>query len=442
MQTLWSTSPVGLTGRTVVLFAEGTEEAGARGITAAIGAEVADTRSAPDGMLSGKAIERGRALLFSELGVAVIDARPEQLEALSAAEHDAVLAIEPERTVYAQVDPGPPRLPSPAAGSLSPDYLRGFRDAADAVLRAGAPARGPGLDSPPEAGPARPVDESQATWGLQAVGATTSAHTGSGVAVAVLDTGVDLEHPDLDTRRIVSQSFVLDEEVQDGNGHGTHCIGTACGPRRPDLLPHYGVAPDAQIFAGKVLSNRGTGTDASILGGIEWAVRSGCQIISMSLGARATVGQEYSRIFETVARRALRRGTLVVAAAGNDSARSSGFVAPVSHPANCPSILAVGALDAQGGIADFSNRGIDQAGGQLDFAAPGVDVLSTWPMPRRYRRISGTSMATPHVSGVLALIAEANPGARADELVALAFKGATRLGHPSHDVGAGLIQAP
>ncbi len=83
MQTLWSTSPVGLTGRTVVLFAEGSEEAGARGITAAIGAEVADTRSAPDGMLTGKAIERGRALLFSELGVAVIDARPEQLEALS-----------------------------------------------------------------------------------------------------------------------------------------------------------------------------------------------------------------------------------------------------------------------------------------------------------------------------------------------------------------------
>ena len=170
MQTPWSTSPVGLTGRTVVLFAEGSEEAGARGITAAIGAEVDDTRSAPDGMLTGKAIERGRALLVSEPGVAVIDARPEQLEALSAAERDAVLAIEPERTVYAQADPGPPRLPSPAAGALSPDYLRGFRDAADAVLRAGALARGPGLDSPPEAGPPAPVDESQATWGLQAAG--------------------------------------------------------------------------------------------------------------------------------------------------------------------------------------------------------------------------------------------------------------------------------
>ena len=143
-----------------------------------------------------------------------------------------------------------------------------------------------------------------------------------------------------------------------------------------------------------------------------------------------------------MARRALRRDTLIVAAAGNDSRRSVGLVAPVSHPANCPSILAVGALDQRLQVADFSNRGTEQTGGQLDFAAPGVDVHSAWTMPDRYRRISGTNMATPHVAGVMALLAEENPNASAEELVALAFRTARRLEHPSWDVGAGLIQAP
>ena len=395
MEAPFSTSAEGTTGRALVLLERGAEDAAPDEIRRTIGVRVTETRAAPDGLIAAEELQRSAGLLFSELGVAVVEADAERLDALSS-EAASVVAVEPERIVCAVEDAAPPAE----------------------------------------------VDESSATWGLQAVGATTSPVSGGGVAVAVLDTGMDLEHPDFDGRSVVSQSFVEGQEAQDGNGHGTHCIGTACGPLQPAEGPRYGVAPGARIHAGKVLSDGGSGSDASILAGIEWAIRSGCRVISMSLGARVEPGQEHSQVFETVARRALGQNTLVVAAAGNDSRRAQGVVVPVSHPANCPSILSVGALDVQLQVADFSNRGIDQRGGQLDFAAPGVDVHSSWLMPRRHRRISGTSMATPHVAGVLALLAEANPNARADELVAQAFKGARRMEHPSHDVGAGLIQAP
>ena len=395
MEAPFSTSAEGTTGRALVLLERGAEDAAPDEIRRTIGVRVTETRAAPDGLIAAEELQRSAGLLFSELGVAVVEADADRLDALSS-EAASVVAVEPERIVCAVED----------------------------------------------AAPHAEVDESSATWGLQAIGATDSPHSGSGVAVAVLDTGMDLEHPDFDGRSVVSQSFVEGQEAQDGNGHGTHCIGTACGPLQPAEGPRYGVAPGARIHAGKVLSDGGSGSDASILAGIEWAIRNGCRVISMSLGARVEPGQDHSQVFETVARRALGQNTLVVAAAGNDSRRAQGVVVPVSHPANCPSILSVGALDVQLQVADFSNRGIDQRGGQLDFAAPGVDVHSAWLMPRRHRRISGTSMATPHVAGVLALLAEANPNARADELVAQAFKGARRMEHPSHDVGAGLIQAP
>ena len=190
-----------------------------------------------------------------------------------------------------------------------------------------------------------------------------------------------------------------------------------------------------------MLSNQGSGADGGILQGIEWALVNGCHIISMSLGARTQVGTPYSPVYEAVAQRALRRGTLIIAAAGNDSNRTSGIITPVARPANCPSIMAVAALNSQLRIANFSNRGINPEGGQVDIAAPGVEVYSSWLMPTQYRTISGTSMATPHVAGIAALDAEAT-GLRGQQLWNHLMQTARRLPLTSEDVGTGLVQAP
>ena len=341
------------------------------------------------------------ALVMSQLGVALVTADDDQVTALARAadEPGPIALIEPERFV---------RAIEPTTQTAAPEV--------------------------------RAVDETVFTWGLQATGAQNSMATGEGIKVAVLDTGFDLEHPDFADRTVVSSSFVQGEEAQDGHGHGTHCVGTSCGPREPADGPGYGVAYKAEIYAGKVLSNEGSGADGGILSGIDWAITNGCAVVSMSLGAATEPGQAYSRTFERVAKRALAKGTLIVAAAGNESDRRSGRINPVGHPANAPSILSVSALDSAGKMAWFSCGTVD-AVGAIDLAGPGVDVYSSWPMPLRYKRISGTSMATPHAAGLAALIAQAT-GARGFELWARLAQTAKRLALPCTDVGAGLTQAP
>jgi subtilisin family serine protease len=436
----------GTTGRSLVLFEEDSADAGMQAVQAAVGAKVVAA--------SGEefAPAEGGGIFFESLGVAVVDAPPEQV--MLAAGDAAIVAVEPERIVYALeaaqyappatnghatlTPPAAPPLPvaqAPEAGGLSAEYLRGYREAVlhltDSVV--GGEAAAEALIAA--------VDESQATWGLQVTKVVNCCRTGKGVRLAVLDTGFDLQHPDFAGRSITTQSFISGQAVQDGHGHGTHCIGTALGAKCPGVRPRYGIAYEAEIFAGKVLSNAGSGSDTGILAGIEWAVQNKCAVISMSLGAATRPGQSFSQVFERVARRTQDRGTLIVAAAGNDSQRPA-IVNPVSHPANCPSIMAVAAMDVQGAIARFSNRGINPDGGQVDIAGPGVDVYSSWPLPTRYRRISGTSMATPHVAGIAALYAEADQGARGAALWRLVTGGALRLALPSSDVGAGMVQAP
>ncbi len=336
---------------------------------------------------------------FENLGVAVVDATPDELSTSSTSlNNSAILAIEPERIFYPIVN---------------------LQDTATATQ----------------------VNESEYTWGLQATGVVNCSATGKGIKVAVLDTGLDLQHPDFQGRTIVSQSFVPGEDVQDVQGHGTHCIGTACGSLNPSSLPRYGVAPLAEIYAGKVLSNRGMGEGSWILAGMEWALTSGCHIISMSLGSATQPGEPFSEFYENVAKRILNRGTLIVAAAGNESSRDDGIIKPVASPANCPSIMAVAALDSNLQVAYFSCGGTNAEGGQVDIAAPGVDVYSSAPMPRQYHRDSGTSMATPHVAGIAALYAQTT-GLTGRELWSTVIQNAQRLDLPSRDVGIGLAQAP
>ena len=187
-----------------------------------------------------------------------------------------------------------------------------------------------------------------------------------------------------------------------------------------------------------MLNDQGAGTDSEILAGIDWALTNGVHVISMSLGADVP---EVSPTYETVGRRALDAGTLIVAAAGNNAERSAGNVGFVGMPANSPSIMAIGAIDSQLQIADFSARSSTVEGGKVDLAAPGVDVYSSWTMPTRYRSISGTSMATPHVAGVAALLSQAS-GVRGAELWTKLTQTALPMSLESADVGAGLVQAP
>ena len=447
----------GTTGRWLVLFREeeAAVRAGTRALSEAAGLQVASAADFDGGAVTPEALAGAEALVFPELGVAVTSAPPAQLRQLGAraAEETGILAMEPERVVYALeggrsggAAPAPAEAAptSPAPGnSVAADYLRAFQAGVNATVEqalaaAGLPA---GAAVPLGVEPAA-LDETTFTWGLQVTNVAASQFSGQGVRVAVLDTGLDLGHPDFLGRNIVSKSFVAGQEVQDGHGHGTHCIGTACGPKQPGQLPRYGIAFNAEIFAGKVLSNEGSGSDGGILAGINWAITNRCAIVSMSLGGPAAPGQSFSRVFETVAQRALARGALIIAAAGNESSRP-GSIAPVGHPANCPSILAVGALDSQLRVAAFSSGGINPQGGQVDIAGPGVAVRSSWPRPTLYRTISGTSMATPHVAGIAALHVEAHQGTMLGGALGwLLLQSSRRLELPARDVGVGLVQAP
>lgn len=430
------------TGKYLVLLREDEVEVGLELLSDSAGIRnVARATDFAESAVSPEQLESAENLVFDNLGVAVVSADPDQLQSLNTvkAESSSVVEIEPERVVYALSDVGLGNLGqqiTSSSANLSVEYLKGYRDAVNNLVDKLLSSE-QGITTLDKA------SEAKATWGLQATKVIDSRFSGRGIKVAVLDTGFDLTHPDFVGRKIVSKSFIQNQEVQDKNGHGTHCIGTSCGPLKPQTLPRYGVAYDAEIYAGKVLSNEGSGSDSQILAGIAWAIANGCHVISMSLGGPAQPGEQYSKIFDFVGQRALRRGTLIIAAAGNDSDRRLGAPPrPVSHPANCPSIMAVAALDSQLLVAFFSNGGINEDGGQVDIAGPGVNVYSTWPMPKRYNTISGTSMATPHVAGIAALYAEAHPEARGRALWNLLIQNARRLPLASIDVGIGLAQAP
>ncbi len=423
-----------VTGRKLALLArdginEGTALLKQRGSFEVIDGDEADA-SAITGHL-----EEGKAVVFRKLGVAVCSAEPDRAVRLqqSSGRQEAVRLVEDERYIFHT--------------GMNADWLRGYRAAVehitDEILADGGAGGTPAPDAPADLAAAARRGTQTSTWGIGAILAATSRVQGRGVKLAVLDTGLDPDHPDFAGRIAAARSFVKGENARDGNGHGTHCAGVACGPAEPaGGIARYGVAPGALLHVGKVLNNLGEGVDASILGGIEWALREGCRVISLSLGAPVRVGERPSVLYEQIGRRARAMGAVLIAAAGNDSDRPNG-VAPVSHPANCDSIMAVAAIDRRFAVARFSNAGINRGGGVVDVAAPGVGVFSAWPGIRGYRQESGTSMAAPHVSGIAAMLLEARPDLSGDEL----FRALCRSARPlpaltEPDVGAGLIQAP
>ncbi|MBT2453014.1 S8 family serine peptidase [Streptomyces sp. ISL-43] len=416
----------------MVLLDQDDPKAGLAALSSGAGVSVTDHVRVGDS--ATRALQQGGTVVLDDLGIAIVEAvEGDQRLALEAtvASTPTLVGAEPERVLHAYKEDTAARPVEYFEG-----YLHGVADLVERV-------RGNGQVNPSLArAAAGPLwSEAQATWGLQAILATETALTGTGVGVAILDTGINETHPDLAGRVRQSASFVPGQAVDDGHGHGTHCAGTACGPRNPATGPRYGVACKADIYVAKVLNNQGRGSDGQILDGINWAMdQAGVRVISMSLGGAVALGAGYSRIYERAARRCLKRGKLIVAAAGNESSRPLDLQ-PVGMPANCPSVLAVGAIAPDFTIAPFSCAGLNPNGGGVDLVGPGVDVLSTW-RDGGYRRLSGTSMATPHVAGVAALLWEQNPNATAAQIVTLLRAGTRDLGLPASDAGRGLVQAP
>ncbi|WP_369405026.1 S8 family peptidase [Piscibacillus salipiscarius] len=217
-----------------------------------------------------------------------------------------------------------------------------------------------------------------------------------------------------------------DSPYNDGNGHGTHVAGTVAA--LDNNLGVVGVAPDAEVYAVKVLDSSGSGSYAGIAEGIEWAINNDMNVINMSLG-----GSVSSDVLKEFVDLAYQEGILVVAAAGN-SGTWLGWFDTVGYPAKYESAMAVAAIDQSNNRASFSS-----AGNAVEISAPGVGVLSTVP-GNSYDSYDGTSMASPHVAGVAAQVWAAKPNLTNVELRELLNNTAENLGSSFH-YGNGLVQS-
>jgi subtilisin family serine protease len=429
------------TGRKLVTFLDPEHVASAKKLSEQVG--IRSFASAKDFATSPA---EGEMVLFENIGVAIMNVDPDKTSKMvSLAARNPATIVEPERYVYALARlPMALPLEAQAEGTDLHAYAAGIRDAANLFVEAsnGAGVSALGLRRARRKAPETFVDTDTATWGLQATRVVSSKFTGAGQKLAVLDTGLDATHPDFAGRQIVGRSLVPNvASTQDGQGHGTHTAGTSSSAQPTPDGRRYGIASGAELHIGKVLDDSGRGQDGWILQGIDWAIGAGCQVISMSLGSATEPGEPFVQAYETAASRGLARGTLIVAASGNESDRRIGLVAPCGSPANCPSIMAVAAVGPDLSVTYFSSGSGDDDGGHVDIAGPGLNVFSSLPMPGRYGIESGTSMATPHVSGNAALWAEAR-GASGQALWALLVQQALRLSGSSSDIGSGLVQAP
>jgi subtilisin family serine protease len=208
------------------------------------------------------------------------------------------------------------------------------------------------------------------------------------VVIAVVDTGVQPDHPDLAAKLVPGYDFVdNDATPSDGHGHGTHVAGTAAAITN-NAIGGAGTCPDCRVMPVRVLNNSGNGTLTGVANGIIFAANNGAQVINLSLGGSG------NSTLESAVNYAWSRGSLLACAAGNDGTQEITYAFPAAY-AQC---LAVGATDSADDDAWYSNWGL-----WVDIAAPGSDVFSTW-IGSGYNTISGTSMATPHVAGVAGLV--------------------------------------
>ncbi|WP_308121353.1 S8 family peptidase [Paractinoplanes bogorensis] len=267
---------------------------------------------------------------------------------------------------------------------------------------------------------------------------------GRGVTVAVLDTGADATHPDLAGRIAEARDFSDSGGTGDHFGHGTHVAATVAGSGAGSNGLRKGVAPGAKLLIGKVLDDGGVGYESGIIAGMEWAAGAGAKVVNMSLGGGPTDGTD--PMSAAVDELSASTGALFVVAAGNDGDDEY----TVGTPGAAPSALTVGAVDREDRIAGFSSRGprFGDEGLKPEITAPGVGIVAARaagtamgePVDDLYTAASGTSMATPHVAGAAAIVAQQHPdwtGARIkDELVSTAK---TTPDSPVYEQGAGRV---
>jgi subtilisin family serine protease len=307
----------------------------------------------------------------------------------------------------------------------------------------------------------RAVDiELDNAWGVTRIGAGMvheGGNTGAGVKIAIIDSGVNYDHPDLDDNYAGGYDFIQgDYDPMDVYGHGTHVAGTACaedndnGTNDPKLGV-VGVAPQCALYALRVLDDDGWGYASETMAAMDWAVANGIQVANLSLGWDRDPGTTFKDAFDN----AWSKGLVTVAAAGN-SGNPPGRGDSVIYPAKYDSVIAVAATDDQDTRASFSSTGED-----VELAAPGVSIFSTWnddtgyydPQPMCgtdangeygcYKYGSGTSMASPHVAGTAALVLAANLGWNNDQVRVQLRNTADDLGDAGRDphFGYGLVDA-
>ncbi|MBI5064718.1 S8 family peptidase [Candidatus Woesearchaeota archaeon] len=241
--------------------------------------------------------------------------------------------------------------------------------------------------------------------------------TGQNIKIGVIDTGIDYEHEELKHSfgEIKGNNFVNDNSPIDDNGHGTHVSGIIGGITT-------GVAPGCTLYALKVLDRNGVGNNISVIRAIDWSITNNLDILNMSLGSSS-----YSELEHKAIKIAAEKGLVIVSAAGNDGTKE------YNYPASFGEVVSVSAVDGNNKKADFSNYN-----DKIKIAAPGVEIYSTFKN-NSYRVLSGTSMSTPHVTGVFALVKSLNQSS--PEILKEIIKRTAKSLHNNLYYGAGLVRA-
>ncbi|WUD72184.1 S8 family serine peptidase [Streptomyces sp. NBC_00510] len=260
----------------------------------------------------------------------------------------------------------------------------------------------------------------RSTAQINAPTAWKAGYEGQGVKVAVLDSGVDANHPDLAGRIAEARNFSDAPDTGDHFGHGSHVASIVGGTGAASGGSRRGVAPKADLLIGKVLGDYGYGDESGVIDGMEWAVGEHAKVVNMSLGGEDSDGTD--PMSEAVNSLTASTGTLFVVAAGNSGPDQS----TINTPGAADAALTVGAVDRDDSLAPFSSRGPRSGDDAVkpDVTAPGVGIVAARaagttlgdPVDTHYVALSGTSMATPHVAGAAALLAQQHPGWNAQQL--------------------------